>query len=406
MKGTKIYVLDDEKDVLAIHSMLLEGLGFTVRCGNASERAVEEILEFRPDVVLMDVMMPGPSGFEILRRLRARPELAGLAVVMLTSKGYEHDRQKAYDIGADAYISKPLTESKLKEALASLRGMKITFWGVRGTLPVPGARSLRYGGNTSCVTLALPRERLFIFDAGTGIKELSNQLMKSGRRRLKAHLFITHPHWDHINAFPFFVPLYLQGNHIIVHGPAHEDLGIKDIMAHQMDGVYFPVTIREFAAHVEYADLTEGAHEIDGITVRTKWLTHPGMALGYRVEHQGRSFCYITDDELYPADSGQDSRSFRAALADFVRGADVLIHDTTYLDHEYKTKIHWGHSCVSEVVKLAHDAEVKTLYLSHHDPDHGDDDIDKKLAAARALNDTLGSKVRVEAAAEGQEILL
>src|SRR6202034_1080732 len=121
----------------------------------------------------------------------------------------------------------------------------VRFYGVRGTLPVPGPRSLRYGGNTSCVTLAVEGEPLMIFDAGTGIKELSNRLMAEKASRITARILISHPHWDHINALPFFVPLYIQGNDFEICGDGHGALGMEALIGAQMDGVYFPVTMRE-----------------------------------------------------------------------------------------------------------------------------------------------------------------
>ena len=149
----------------------------------------------------------------------------------------------------------------------------VKFWGVRGTLPVPGPKTLRFGGNTSCVSLTLPRGRFFIFDAGSGIKNLSDDLIARGAERIEASIFISHPHWDHINALPFFVPLYHQGNHFDIYGADHADISLRDLVSAQMDGVYFPVTVREFSSSVEFHGLGEGDYEIDGVSVKTMYLT-------------------------------------------------------------------------------------------------------------------------------------
>lgn len=284
---------------------------------------------------------------------------------------------------------------------------RITFWGVRGTLPVTGRGSLRYGGNTSCISVEFSDSHVFIFDAGSGIKSFSDALKSAGRSHIKARIFISHPHIDHIQALPFFHPLFVKGNVFDVLGPGQHEKGMRELIAGQMDGVYFPVTLNEFAATVTYTNLVEGSYEFDGVSVRALRLNHPGHCLGYRLEYDGAVFCYVTDNELYPPDSPDYDESYRQRLADFVRGADYLVTDTTYMDEEYADgKQHWGHSSVSEVVALAHRAEVKTLCLFHHDPDQDDDAIDRKLAFARARMRALSSTTQVIAPAAGDQLEL
>lgn len=282
---------------------------------------------------------------------------------------------------------------------------QVTFWGVRGTLPVTGRGSLRYGGNTSCISVEFADGGLFIFDAGSGIKSFSDALKRAGRKHIKARIFISHPHIDHIQALPFFTPLFVQGNVFDVLGPAQQDKGMRELIAGQMDGVYFPVTLNEFAASVTYTNLEQGDYEFDGVRMRTLRLNHPGHCLGYRLECGGAVFCYVTDNELYPPDSPDYDEAYRQRLVDFVRGADYLVTDTTYMDDEYADgKQHWGHSSVSEVVALAHRADIKTLCIFHHDPDQDDDAIDRKLAFARAQMAQLGSSTRVIAPAAGDQL--
>ena len=269
------------------------------------------------------------------------------------------------------------------------------FWGVRGTLPVSGPSSLRFGGETSCVTLEFAKGQFFIFDAGSGIKSLSNYLMAERRGRLEAKIFISHPHWDHINALPFFVPLYVQGNEFEILGASHGDITVRELISAQMDGIYFPITIKEFGAHVYFRNLKEESITIDNITVKTMLLNHPGYCLGYRVEYKGRSICYITDNELYLESSEFYNPYYVKRLTKFISDADVLITDTTYTDEEYESKVGWGHSCISKVINLAHDANVKKLYMFHHDPDQDDDAIDAKFETARTLLAELKSKTEV-----------
>jgi phosphoribosyl 1,2-cyclic phosphodiesterase len=173
-----------------------------------------------------------------------------------------------------------------------------------------------------------------------------------------------------------------------------------------MESVYFPVTIREFGARLTFRDLREESLDYGSVKIDTMLLKHPGYCLGYRLRCHGRTVCYITDNELYlPSDPRHDAR-YVELLADFVRGADVLVTDTTYRDHEYPSKVDWGHSCVSQVADLAACAEVKRLHLFHHDPDQDDEAIDQKTAETRDALTKLGSRVECESPAEGSAVLL
>jgi len=284
--------------------------------------------------------------------------------------------------------------------------MTVHFWGIRGTLPVPGEKTVRYGGNTSCVTLALAGKHFFIFDAGTGIKELSNYLMKNNVFPLQAKIFISHPHYDHINGLPFFVPLFIKGNQFEILGTNQGDKTIEDLISRPMDGVYLPFTIKEFAAELSFRNLSEETFFIDDIQVSTLLLNHPGRCLGFRLQYQGKVFCYVTDNELPRENSPHYTVSQVERLIDFVKDSDLLIIDATYTDEEYPKKAGWGHSSVSPVVDLADKAKVKLLCLFHHDPEQYDADIDAKVKQANALLQDRHSSTRCIAPAEGEELLL
>ena len=305
--------------------------------------------------------------------------------------------------GAHGYLRKPINPETFIERIDRIIDdhIDLTFWGVRGTLPVSGKKFLKYGGNTSCVTLEIPRQQFFIFDCGSGIKNLGDWFLAQNRKGINAKIFISHPHWDHINAIPFFTPLYMQGNEFEVLGANQGDITMREIVSAQMEGVYFPITLSQFAARVYFNDLEEESLTVSGIDVQTKLLSHPGKCLGYRINYNGRSICYITDNEMYVETSEYFNPHYEKRLAEFVEGADVLITDTTYTDEEYLTKEGWGHSCISKVVNLADTAKVKTLYLFHHDPDQFDDDIDRKLDTARAMLKARKSKTKCLAPKEG-----
>ena len=405
----KFFIVDDDPDVLALVSRLLTEAGHTVAVGASSAVSLREIVESPPDCVITDVMMPGMDGFELTRELRAMPALANLKILILSAKSYDFDRRRAKQMGADGYITKPINRETFLQQVFEIVSERVSmqYWGVHGTLPTPGPAYTRYGGNTPCVSVDVGGgEPLYIFDCGSGIKKLSDRIMGGTAERFSGRIFISHTHWDHINTVPFFGPMYVRGNQIEIHGPYQGDLTIERAISAQMESVYFPVTVREFGARIVFRDLREETLQFGPVRLDTMLLRHPGYCLGYRLTCRGRTICYVTDNELYlPSDPRHDAR-YVERLADFARGADVLITDTTYRDHEYPSKVDWGHSCVSQVCDFAARAEVKRLHLFHHDPDQTDADIDAKLDDARKELVRLGSKVICEAPSEGDSLVL
>jgi len=400
--GLKFFIVEDDPDMANIMVAFLESAGHTASYDLESTDVIQKIEAAKPDCVLMGIMMPGMDGLELCKRLRDHPGMTGLRIIVVSSKSYEFDRKRSFELGADGFITKSLEKDSFLEYLDYVLNddVEVSFWGVHGTLPVPGPRTARYGGNTSCVSMEFVKDLFFIFDAGSGIKELSNHLLENNRNRLEAKIFISHPHWDHINALPFFVPLYMQGNEFEILGAANADLSMREMISAQMEGVYFPITLKEFASRVYFRDLREEVIEYGDVKIRTMLLSHPGYCLGYRVEYHGKVICYVTDNELFLANDPSHNPGYVEKLQDFVRGADMLITDTTYTDEEYVSKVGWGHSCISEVVDLAHNADVKNLYLFHHDPDQDDDAIDAKLDIAQGMLKDKGSSTICHAPAE------
>jgi CheY-like chemotaxis protein/phosphoribosyl 1,2-cyclic phosphodiesterase len=405
----KFFLVDDDPDILALLKRVLETDGHQAEICLSSVDALVRIPSARPDCVLIDIMMPQMDGFELTRELRKRPELAKMKIVVLSAKTYEFDRRRAKEMGADGYIAKPFARDTLLASILEIVAAHVTvaYWGVHGTLPTPGAAYTRYGGNTPCVSVEIGGEPLYVFDCGTGIRRLSDHVAAThGNERFSARIFISHTHWDHINTVPFFAPLYARGNQIEIFGPHQGDLTIERAIGAQMEGVYFPVTMREFGARLVFRDLREETLEFGPVRIDTMLLSHPGYCLGYKLTARGRTVCYITDNELYlPSDKRHNPR-YVEQLANFVHGADVLITDTTYRDSEYTSKVDWGHSCVSQVARLAARAEVKRLHLFHHDIDQTDEAIDLKLADARHALARLGASVQCDAPAEGSTLVL
>lgn len=402
------FIVDDDKIFIKLMVKFLTDKGQHVDYCSSSVRAMEEILDRQPDCVLLDMMMPEIDGLKLLKQLRDEKKLADLKIIIVSGKAYESDRKKASDLGADGYIIKPIDPDKIFNQIKKIieDRIEMIFWGVRGTLPVPGNKTVRYGGNTSCMSLEFAKGNFFIFDAGTGIKGLSDQIVLENKKLVEARLFISHPHWDHINAMPFFIPLYTQGNEIEICGPAHGDTTMRELISGQMDGVYFPIQIKEFGARIYFRDIQEEQFGIEDIHFSTMLLNHPGYCLGYCLEYKGRKICYVTDNELYPETEALYNKYYIEQLVEFVREADALITDTTYTEEEYGAKIGWGHSAVEQVVKLSDAANVKKLYLFHHDPDQTDDDIDRKLEKAQKRLLKMNSKTICIAPIEKQQFLI
>jgi phosphoribosyl 1,2-cyclic phosphodiesterase len=278
--------------------------------------------------------------------------------------------------------------------------MKVTFWGVRGSIPTPGYETARYGGNTLCVEVALGEcGRTIVFDAGSGIRRLGRDLMvRPGRApRVALDLFLTHTHLDHILGLPFFEPLYRSDTQVSLYGPATSSgEGLERVIGGQLTYQYFPVRQAELAADIRYVDLVEGVCDIgDGIRISATYLNHPLLSLGYRLECGGKVLCTAFDTEPFhnlfstcPSDPAYDEGMAREGaqaaceanlrIQEFLRGADLLIHDGQFTEQEYRAgRVGWGHSSVEHAVGLAEASGSRRLALVHHDPLRTDPELDR-----------------------------
>lgn len=286
--------------------------------------------------------------------------------------------------------------------------MKLRFWGTRGSIAKPGPDTVRYGGNTSCVQLESEAGTLLILDCGTGAHDLGQALMAERPGSLQGHILIGHTHWDHIQGIPFFAPLFVPGNEWDFYAPQGFGKSLRETLAGQMQYSYFPITMDALGAEVRYHNLVEGSFQVGDIRVCTRYLNHTALTLGFRITVDGVVIVYACDHEPHARQSavapneiiGQDRDH-----ADFLRNADLVIHDAQYTVEEYPDKIGWGHSTLDYAVAICRSAGVKRLALTHHDPLRNDESVDSVMEAMRSR---LGEEPGIEvfAAAEGQVIEL
>jgi phosphoribosyl 1,2-cyclic phosphodiesterase len=289
--------------------------------------------------------------------------------------------------------------------------LQVRFWGTRGSIPSPGAQTVRYGGNTPCVELRTESGWLVILDAGTGIRELGRQLMeKSNGTPIQGDIFLTHAHWDHIQGIPFFAPIFGRGNHFTIWGSESLERSFDKVLRDQMSPVVFPVTFEELDATIDFRGLPEGTRTAGtGYEVTAFGVQHPGGALGYRFcapNGNGGALVYVSDNELAPHPRYGSASDWWDKMVTFVRGAAVLIHDTTYTTSEYENHKGWGHSTYAEAVELALAASVGTLVLFHHEPRRSDDQLEQCLAECQQMVKDRGAKLSVVLAAEGLTLTL
>lgn len=293
--------------------------------------------------------------------------------------------------------------------------MKIKFWGVRGSIPSPGPNTQRYGGNTTCIEVRTDDNDLIILDGGTGIFPLAQQLLKE--LPVTAHIFNTHSHWDHIQGLPFFIPIFIPGNKLHLYGAFDpiSGAGPERIMNIQMQYSYFPVREAEIQSRMHY--VTVMPHEVTRIgntSIIPTLLSHPVINFGYRIECNGKAVFFTGDHEPYyniyePEDEGY--ADYQALIEEqsqnvinAIKGADILIADSSYTIAEYPSKKGWGHGTFDSCIELALAAGVKILYCTHHEPTRNDEDLEKVFAEAQARHAHKGLDIRL--AREGDEVII
>jgi CheY-like chemotaxis protein len=408
----KVVLVDDDADIRRVAEVRLKAAGYDVMSAADGEAGLQLIRAERPRVVLLDLMMPKIHGYAVLQQIRSDPTLRGIRVIVTSAKSYAADVQKAREVGADDYLTKPYDLDALVEKVraafdAAGPRVSVRFWGTRGSIPTPGPRTIRYGGNTSCVEVRCG-QTILMLDSGTGAREMGLALQREFQGRpVEVAIFIGHTHWDHIQGFPFFMPAYVAGSRLTIHSLRGSDKSLEKVFTGQMDASYFPVSAADLLARLQFVEL-EGAVKVGDACVSHVYLNHPGVAIGFRIDIGKKSVVYISDHEPYRRLNGDNehNRKLDREVDEFARGADLYIREAQYTEEEYPAKRGWGHSTWADALESAHEAGVNLLALYHHDPMHDDDFIDRVVAECRANMQQRGMNFVCFAAADNLEVTL
>jgi phosphoribosyl 1,2-cyclic phosphodiesterase len=261
--------------------------------------------------------------------------------------------------------------------------VRVTIWGCRGSVPTPGPDTVHYGGNTSCVEVALNDGSVLVLDAGTGIRRLGFELLGRGTRRV--HLFLTHLHLDHLEGLRFFAPLWDERVTLDIWGPPSSLLSLRERIARSFSPPLFPVDLGDVPAQVTFHDVPRQRWAVDGASLAADLIMHPGPTVGFRIETARSSVAYLPDHEPALAGAIADRSIDWISGASLATDVDMLLHDAQYFEHEYEERVGWGHSSVADAVAFTRAVGARRLVLFHHEPRHTDGSLERLEARARSL---------------------
>ncbi len=435
----RVLIGEDLPSLAALMSNALSEAGYDVRIASDGAECLRVAQEIVPDLMVLDIMMPKMHGFDVLRALRADPATKGIAVMICSGKDFKTEREESDQFDVVDYLTKPIAPSALVERIEVFFGQRTGFtapaiplapkpkvepykrsldltrphlhiWGARGSTPTVGGRFQRHGGNTSCMSITVGDE-IFIFDAGSGIRDLG--IMLAGSKLRKVHLFITHPHWDHIQGFPFFTPAYIPGFNITVYGAKGFGKDLESIFRGQLDRDYFPVQLDDMKSNLQFRHLTEGVLEIGPARISWEFAQHPGATVGYKIEIGGQTIGWVPDNEFLQGYVGAPTLGLDDPLVvtyqrmiTLLAGIDILIHEAQYMPDEYAMKVGWGHSSVPNACLLMKLAGVKRWVVTHHDPMHDDIFLENKLSLTRLILEDIGQPTTVTHGYDGMTEIL
>jgi phosphoribosyl 1,2-cyclic phosphodiesterase/ActR/RegA family two-component response regulator len=387
---------------------------YEIETALSGEECEEKLNKSTYDLLLVDLFLPGKHGIEILKKIRSSPKTKSMGVIVTSLQPLCQNYNAAIKEGADYFLQKPFDTEVLFELIerffsgtlepAPFPGVTslmtqenlfylpkphcpdsyIKFWGTRGSIPVSGSEYVRFGGNTICAEICYGKDRIII-DSGTGIRPLGSHLLNTSSKEF--HLFLGHTHWDHITGFPFFYPIYDPEATVHIWAPVGFEKSTKELFTDIFAYAFFPVRLDEIKANLLFHDLRiNGPVSIGNIQVEVAYAFHPGATFCFKITVGNKSFGYVTDNEMLmgyhgnPKDlaKGNPYLSPYRSLIDFFQNCQFLVHEAQYSPIEYRTKVGWGHSSISNAAVLIREAGIKEWIITHHDPMHTDLDLLKK----------------------------
>ena len=435
----RILIAEDVRVIAFKMAQVLQDAGYAVETVSDGEECLNRARATLPDLVVLDIMMPKMHGIEVLKALRGGHDTARLGVIVCTAKDFKTEHEETGRLGVFGFLIKPVDPAGLVEKVdaffaqrADTRGVpefpspavavdpagelylpmldasraRFTLWGTRGSTPTPGARFLRHGGNTSCMSVVSGDEQ-FIFDAGSGIRDLGLDVLASRRRNL--HLFITHTHWDHIQGFPFFAPAYAPDFQITIYGAEGFGKDLESVFRGQLDSENFPVQMEDMHSDLGFRHLAKNLLPVGSALISWEFAEHPGATVGYKIEIGGRKIAWVPDNEFLQGYTGPPGELTRdhplvvpyGKMIDFLSDADIVVHEAQYTCEEYPRKIRWGHSSISNACALMKLAGVRRWIVTHHDPMHDDTFLESKLQLTRQVFERLGHPIQVSHGYDG-----
>jgi len=438
MANPDIVIVDDDPMVGELSRDLLTDAGYTVTLVQDSLEAIPTIKAQMPRLIVTDIMMPGITGMDICKSVKSDPSLKHIKIIVVSGKSYEVEKQRAFQFGADFFLQKPYNvetfSNTVKTILEGSSGaqapappapvgpdiirdeevaqasdlsagqVRLTVWGARGLPHVLPNSVSRYGRQTSCVSIET-KDHIFIFDAGTGIVELGKEIAEKKRYYKDIWVCLTHFHLDHILGLGRFAPIYDPNFSIHLIGANDPEKSLKEV-AQSTFYSSFSLTKQPPKAKIDIYEILEDNYELfPGVKLSSMYANHPTNTLVYVLDILGKRITYAPDSEIWgDATAFQD---YDEKLGGFVRGSDILIHDTVYSDKDYETRKHEGHSGLSIVVDFAFEkAQARDLMLFHTHPDYSDEDLDKMLADAKARAQEKGYALNCLLPTERQSFLL
>lgn len=371
------------------------------------------IEQFLPDLIVVDLMLPEMHGIELLKKVRSNPKFEGVGVIITSTNAMVQQFHAAIKEGGDFFLPKPFEipylfalftkffegrliphappteEEQAHEPSYTPKpheaGSYLKFWGTRGSNPVSGPEYLRFGGNTACLEVR-HGEELIIIDGGTGIRPLGQTINTHQHRTI--HLFLSHTHWDHITGFPFFAPLYEPHVQVVIWSPVGYEKSTRELFTEMLAYAYFPVRLEDIKARLSFNDLRDGHPvSVGSITIDSHYAYHPGATLCFKIHVAGKTYGYATDNEMFMGYQGSPTAlknddpliESHKSIIQFFKGCNTLIHEAQYLPQEYKKRVGWGHSSITNASLLCKLAEIKEWIVTHHDPSHTDEILLNKL---------------------------